>query len=250
MIRVLAGLLLLAAACLAQTVTGNMSGTVLDPGGLAIPGAKVTLKNEQTGETRELISSDSGDFVFTAVPPGPYTVAAQFQGMKRFEKRNLNLTAAERLSVGDIHMEIGAVTESVNVSAQGAVVQTTSQERSAVLDSKQMAQLMTKSRDFIALLRVLPGVVYGAENDVIGPSTGPTIQGVRNTMNTYSIDGLTMNDLGSPNTMYNPTNMEAVAEVKVLLNNYQAEYGRNAGAIVNAVTKTGAKQFHGSAYVY
>ena len=185
MIRLLAGLSLLAVGCLAQTVTGNISGTVLDPSGLAISGATVTLQNEETGETRELISSDSGDFVFTAVSPGPYTVVFRFQGMKRFEKRNLNLTAAERLSVGDIRMEIGAVTESVNVSAQGAVVQTTSQERSAVLDSKQMAQLMTKSRDFIALLRVLPGVVYGSENDVIGPSTGPTIQGVRNTMNTY-----------------------------------------------------------------
>jgi len=248
--RVLAAFFLFAAVSLAQTVTGNVSGTILDPGGLVIAGATVTLQNEQTGETRELVSSDAGDFVFTALPPGPYILVAQFRGMKRFEKRNLNLTAAERLSVGEIRMEIGAVTESVNVSAQGAVVQTTSQERSAVLDSKQMAQLMTKSRDFIALLRVLPGVVYGAENDVIGPSTGPTIQGVRNTMNTYSIDGLTMNDLGSPQTMYTPTNMEAVAEVKVLLNNYQAEYGRNAGAMVNAVTKTGTKQFHGSAYIY
>src|SRR5262245_28468491 len=178
--NVLAGLFVLAAACVAQTVTGTISGTVLDPGGLEIPGVRVTLQNQQTSATRELMTSDSGDFVFTAVPPGRYIVAAQFQGMKRFEKTNLNLTAAERLSVGDIRMEIGAVTESVNVSAQGAVVQTTSQERSAVLDSNQMAQLMTKSRDFIALLRVLPGVVYGAENDVIGPSTGPTIQGVRN----------------------------------------------------------------------
>jgi hypothetical protein len=241
---------LLAVAAHAQTVTGIVSGTVVDPGGLAIPAATITLRNEATGDSRDTATMESGDFVFTAVPPGRYTVAAQYQGMKRFEKRNLNLTAAERLSVGEIRMELGAVTESVNVNAQGAVVQTTSQERSAVLDQKQMNQLMTKSRDFISLLRVLPGVVYGAENDVLGPSTGPTIQGVRNTMNSYSIDGLTMNDLGSPQVMYNPTNMEAIAEVKVLLNNYQAEYGRNAGAIVNAVTKTGTRDFHGSGYVY
>ncbi len=247
--RILAGLFF-AVSIFAQTVTGIISGTVADPGGLAIPGATVTLRNEETGDARETKSSDTGDFVFTAVPPGRHTVGVQFQGMKRYERRNLNLTAAERLSVGEIRMEIGAVTETVNVSAQGAVVQTTSQERSAVLDSKQMEQLMTKSRDFISLLRVLPGVVYGSENDVLGPSTGPTIQGVRNTMNTFSIDGLTMNDLGSPQVMYNPTNMEAIAEVKVLLNNYQAEYGRNAGAMVNAVTKTGTKQFHGSGYVY
>src|ERR1041384_7562426 len=96
--RVLAAFFLFAAVSLAQTVTGNVSGTILDPGGLVIAGATVTLQNEQTGETRELVSSDSGDFVFTALPPGPYILVAQFRGMKRFEKRNLNLTAAERLS--------------------------------------------------------------------------------------------------------------------------------------------------------
>jgi carboxypeptidase family protein/TonB-dependent receptor-like protein len=234
----------------AQTVTGVISGRVVDTAGLGIPKAEVTLIHEEIGERRQITSSETGDFVFTAIQPGRYMVAVQAAGMKRLEKKNLNLTAAERLSVGELTLEVGTVSESVTVTAQGTPVQTTSQERSAVLTKTQIETLMTRSRDFIALLRVLPGVVYGAENDVLGPSTGPTVNGLRNTFNTYSIDGLTMNDLGSTQVMYNPTNMEAVGEVKVLLNNYQAEYGRNAGAIVNAVTKSGTQQFHGSGYIY
>jgi hypothetical protein len=245
---------IIAALCIvsagAQTVTGVITGRVVDSTGLGIPKALVALAHAETGERRELLSSETGDFVFTAIQPGRYSIAVQASGMKRLEKTDLNLTASERLSVGQLTMEVGAVSESVTVSAQGTPVQTSSQERSAVLTKTQIDTLMTRSRDFIALLRVLPGVVYGAENDVLGPSTGPTINGLRNTYNTYSIDGLPMNDLGSTQVMYNPTNLEAVGEVKVLLNNYQAEYGRNAGAMVNAITKSGTQQFHGSGYVY
>lgn len=246
--------LVLGALCIhsavAQTVTGVITGQVVDTTGLGVPKSVVTLNRIDTGDRRELISAESGDFVFTAIQPGRYSISAQADGMKRLEKTNLNLTASERLSVGKLTLEVGAVSESVTVTAQGTPVQTSSQERSAVLTKTQIDTLMTRSRDFIALLRVLPGVVYGAENDVLGPSTGPTINGLRNTYNTYSIDGLAMNDLGSTQVMYNPTNLEAVSEVKVLLNNYQAEYGRNAGAIVNAVTKSGSQQFHGSGYIY
>ncbi len=241
---------LFSAVSTAQTVTGVITGQVVDASGLGIPGASVTLTHEETSDRRELKASETGDFVFTAVQPGRYTIAVQSTGMKRLQKTNLNLTASERLAVGQLVLEVGAVNESVTVTAQGAAVQTASQERSAVLTKTQIETLMTRSRDFIALLRVLPGVVYGAENDVLGPSTGPTINGLRNTYNSYSIDGLAMNDLGSTQVMYNPTNLEAIGEVKVLLNNYQAEYGRNAGAMVNAVTKSGTQQFHGSGYVY
>jgi hypothetical protein len=248
--RLLFTLALTVGAVSAQTVTGTITGTVTDPSALPITGASVTVVQEATGDTRETATSAAGDFVFTALPPGRYQLRVQFTGMKRLERSNLNLTASERLNVGELRMEIGAITESVNVTAEGAVVQTSSQERSAVLTRDQLESLMTRSRDFIALLRTMPGAVYGSENDVLGPSTGPTVNGIRNTFNTYSIDGLTMNDLGSPQVMYNPTNLEAIAEVKVLLNNYQAEYGRNAGMIVNAVTKSGTRDFHGSGYIY
>jgi len=113
----------------AQTTSGVISGRVVDPGGLGIPGAALTLSNDATREERQAVSVETGDFVFPAVLPGRYTVTVQSPGMKRLEKTNLNITASERLSVGDLQLAIGSITESVTVASQGTPVQTQSQER-------------------------------------------------------------------------------------------------------------------------
>lgn len=237
-------------ALIGQTVTGVVSGSVADSSGQYIPGAFVTLTSETTGEARRSPTEATGDFVFTAVQPGRYTVSVESQGFKRLEKTNLTVTASERLAVGVLTLEIGTVSDSVTVTAQGTPVQTSSQERSALLTSDQMETLMSRARDFVGLLRVLPGVVYTDDPTTLTRSRGPTIQGVRNTFNSMSVDGLFGNDLGSTEWLGSPMNMDAIGEVKVLLNNYQAEYGRNAGAMVNAVTKSGTKDFHGTGYIY
>jgi hypothetical protein len=247
----LTGLVVLAGTlAVAQTVTGVVTGTAVDTTGNSIPSAEVKLINESTGDARTTTTEVSGDFVFPAVAPGRYTVALQAQGFKRFEKRNLIITATERLSVGQLTLEVGTVTESVTVDAQGTPVQTTSQERSAVLTNTQMETLMSRARDFVGLLKVLPGVVYTDDPTTLTRSRGPVVQGLRNQFNSISTDGLFGNDLGSSEWLGAPMNMDAISEVKVLLNNYQAEYGRNAGAIINAVTKSGTKEFHGSGYIY
>jgi hypothetical protein len=238
----------------AQTVSGVVTGRVVDPGGLAIPAASLTLTNEATRDTRQATSAESGDFVFPAVLPGRYTVTAQAPGMKRLEK-SLTITASERLSIGDLQLEIGAVSESVTVAAQSTPVQTQSQERSAVLTTEQLQTLSSRGRDFLSLLRVLPGVVNEPPSglgtaDMLGITQGPKISGLRGEFNTFSVDGLFMNDLGTKDTLYNPINLDAIGEVKVLLSNYQAEYGRAGGAIINAVTKSGSRDFHGGAYIY
>jgi Carboxypeptidase regulatory-like domain/TonB-dependent Receptor Plug Domain len=256
--RFLLGVLLLLAAAFsagAQTTTGVISGRVVDPSGLGITGATVILTNEATGAPRQTLSTDSGDFVFPSILPGRYTVAVQAAGMKRLEQRNINVSSSERLALGDLALEIGAVTESVQITAQGTPVQTQSQERSAILTTDQMATLASRSRDFLSLTRVLPGVVSEpptglGTSDIIGITQGPKVSGLRGEFNTYSVDGLFLNDLGTRDTLYNPVNMDAVSEVKVLLSNYQAEYGRAGGAIISAVTKSGSQQFHGSGYVY
>ncbi len=246
----LIGLVISIQPAAAQTVSGVINGTVVNSSGSAVPGAEVTLINEETGASRAGSSDTAGNFVFTAVLPGHYTVAVETKGFKRFEKQNLTITASERLSAGELPLQVGALTESVTVTAQGTPVQTTSQERSALLTNTQMETLMSRSRDFVSLLRVLPGVVSQPDPDTMTRSQGPNIQGVRNTFNSLSIDGLMGNDLGSSEWLGSPINIDAIAEVKVLMNNYQAEYGRNAGSVVNAITKSGSKDFHGGGYLY
>ncbi|MGH9313316.1 MAG: carboxypeptidase regulatory-like domain-containing protein [Vicinamibacterales bacterium] len=246
-------LTLLAAPAAAQSVSGSISGTVVDSTQQVVPGAVVTLVNEQTLSTRGTVTTDTGDFVFSAVQPGRYTVKIEMPGFRPVERQNLMLPANERLSLGTIQLEVGGITETVTTTAEGTVVQTASSERSALLTDKQIEMVAVRGRDVMSLLRVLPGVAYGAEIEAPGGSFGtttPNISGIRNTWNTVTVDGLVGNDLGSPQIFSGTINFDAIGEVKVQLNNYQAEHGRNGGAMVSIVTKSGTRDFKGSAYLY
>ena len=235
----------------AQTSSGQISGIVVDPSGAAITGAVVTLTNQATSEVRIDKTEGSGEFVFVAVQPGIFTVSITEPSFKKYEKRNLVLHASDRLATGSIQLEVGRATESIDVQADQTPIQTESSERSAVLDSKEMSTLMTSSRDVTQLLRVLPGVVKdGAPGGQFGGSQNAgNINGVRGDSNSLSVDGTTGNTRGGAN-LDTPANFDSVGEVKVLLNNYQAEYGQAAGSIVELVTKSGTRDFHGSAYYY
>jgi outer membrane receptor protein involved in Fe transport len=234
----------------AQTVTGIVAGSVVDATGATVPGVAVQLRNDGTGDVRTGSVNESGDFVFSGVAPGAYTLTIEATGFKKVQKTNLNVTAAERLTAGRIVLEVGALTESITVSATGTAVQTMSQDRSAVVTSDQMNGLMTRGRDFLTMLRVLPGVTPNADPAAIGRTGFPNIQGTRMTYSTVSMDGSSLNDLGSMQALGAPTNMDAIAEIKVLLSNYQAEYGRTGGGVINAITKSGTTQYHGTAYYY
>jgi hypothetical protein len=234
----------------AQTVTGLIAGSVLDGTGAAVPGVAVQLRNTRTGDVRTQNANEGGDFVFTGVAPGTYTVVIEAKGFKKIEKTDLNITAAERLTAGRFVLEVGSITESITVSGEGTAVQTMSQDRSAVVTTDQMAGLMSRGRDFLTLLRVLPGVTPNADPAAIGRTGFPNIQGTRMTYSTVSMDGSSVNDLGSMQAMGAPTNMDAIGEIKVLLSNYQAEYGRTGGGVINAITKSGTTAFHGTAYYY
>jgi hypothetical protein len=235
----------------AQTVSGSINGSVLDSGGAAVAAAQVKLLSERTGEERTTTTTDSGDFLFPALQPGPYTVSVEVPGFRPFKKTNNILSAAERLSVGAITLQVGGVTESITVAAQGVNVQTSSSENSALISSRQLEQVSIRGRDVVSMLRILPGVSQTVDTEFLGGSFGtgtPNIGGTRSNWNSLQVDGITGNDLGSPNTFSSPINMDAIGEVKVLLNGYQAEYGRNGGSFVNIVTKSGSKEFHGTAY--
>jgi len=234
----------------AQSSSGTITGRVLDGTGQAIAGATVTLVRTDINEVRSLVTPNSGEIVFASLLPGPYTLKVEAQGFKTLEKTNLKLSAAERLAVGKLSLEIG-IAETIVVEAQTAVIQTGSSERGALIDANQVTQLPTRGRDIFGLMPTLPGVVYdGRGNDGIGSSTAPAgFSGVRGQYSTASIDGVSGNTR-SGNQLDTTIAMDAVAEVKVLMNNYQAEYGKGAAGIINIVTKGGSKEFHGSGYYY
>lgn len=232
--------------------SGTILGNVMDPGGSVIPGAKVTLVNEGTVDVRSASSDTSGGFVFPSLQPGAYTVRVESAGFQKFEKKGNILSSSERLSLGNLTMTIGSVTDTISVTAEGARVQTASSEGSSLLTTRQLETIAQKGRVLTNYLLLLPGVSTsgGTLDAASGFITIPNANGLSNQMMTISVDGLQGEDLGSQQLFTTSINPDAVEEIKVLMNNYQAEYGRNGGATVNVITKSGTKDFHGTAYWY
>jgi hypothetical protein len=239
-------------AALAQTVTGAISGTVVDNSGGVVLGAEVNLINEATGAARRAATTDMGGFVFVAVPPATYTVTVEMPGFRRHERKGIVLTANERLALGTIELSVGQVTETVTVTAQGVAVTTESADNTALLSQSQLRDVMIRGRDVMNLLRILPGVsqLAGGADSLGGRygSTSPFISGTRSRWNNITLDGQQAGDIHLLEAYSSATSVDSMAEVKVVMNAYLAEYGPNPGGSVNMITKSGTKDFHGSGY--
>jgi hypothetical protein len=238
----------------AQTSSGTISGHIVDQSNAIVVNADVKLINQQTNVVVSTPVRSNGDFIFADVQPGTFTVVVNARGYKELRQVDLQLSASQSLSTGTLVLQIGQVTESVTVVAAITPLQTTSSERSAVLDNKQLENLLAIGRDSMALTRVLPGVVepggsggYGSSS--LGTSGTPTVNGVNSEYNLATIDGVTGNTRGL-NTLDTPLNMDAVQQVTLLGSNYQAQYGKTAGGNFNFITKSGTNQFHGGVYYY
>jgi len=242
---VLLSLALLPEFAVAQTITGSISGSVRDATGLAVSGADISLRHPATGAVRATKSNELGDFVFLSLQPGTYEVAVSMAGFKTAERQAIRLSASERLPLGDIVLEVGTVTERVTVTAEGATVQTASGERSGVVTSDQVQNLLIKGRNVASLLSLLPGVVDLADSDGPDRNFNIYVQGNRRNTNAFMLDGMSLNAIGNNFNVLVGVSQDAVAEVKILLSNYQAEYGRMSGANVQIVTKSGSRDFHG-----
>lgn len=247
------GLLTFPLAMAQMTITGTITGTAMDPTRQVIVAMPVTLVSDRTGESRSTNTNEQGNFNFPAVLPGTYTIKIDAPGFKAYRQTNLVLNANERLSLGEVLLSIGAVTDTITIEAQGATVQTASSERSGVITSDQVANIQARGRDVNSLLKLLPGVQFSADGDSVGGSFGTgssNMGGTTSGMNTLSVDGVVSNDNGSPNVFSSVTTMDAIGEVKVILNSYQAEYAGNGGAVVQVITKSGGKEYHGTGYWY
>ena len=243
-------LLLIPALAPAQ-VTGSITGTIADPTGSSISGATVKLISEQTGAVRSVPTDSDGNFVFAAVSPGMYTISAEQTGFKRFLKQGFELAAGSSLATGIFKLEIGAVSESVTVRAEGALVQTGSSERAGIVTSEEIQDLTVLNRDFTQFAELQPGIVANVSQDVQTFSGNTTFNalGGRTTANNISIDGMTSSNTNQSN-MNTTLSLDATSTVEVKVANFQAEYGRNQGVTILAVSKGGSQKLHGAGYYY
>ncbi|MDE3149746.1 MAG: carboxypeptidase regulatory-like domain-containing protein [Acidobacteriota bacterium] len=233
----------------AQTSSAAITGHIVDQSKGVVPNAEVKLVEQSTNVAVTTHSNANGDFIFTNVQPGTYTAVVTASGYKELRKVGLVLSASQSLSAGTFVLQVGTVAQSVTVEADITPLQTTSSERSGVLDVQQMDNLLAIGRDAMALTRVMPGVVGGEGSTTLSTSGTPTVNGVNSEYNLATIDGVTGNTRGL-GTLDTPINLDAVKEVTVLSSNYQAQYGKTAGANFNFVTKSGTQHFHGGLYYY
>jgi len=254
--RLFLGLLasmLLSTAAVAQTVTGTISGIVTDTNGAAVPGASVTLVGDLKGDARTLTTNDAGRFSFTAVQPGAYAVRIEQKGFQTLEQKSVVLSANENLALGEMKLQPGQLSEMVTVTSVGPVVEKESSDLTARLTADQLSLISTKGRDITSLLRLIPGTSNDDDIEAVGEGFGtnlPNISGQRGRSTVTTIDGLNASEPSGSNKISMTINQDAVGEVKVLRNNYAAEYGNNGGAIINIVSKGGGKGYRGSAYYF
>jgi hypothetical protein len=240
----------------AQITTGTINGIVVDQGGGVVPDATITVTDQSTQATRTATTNEAGLFTIPSLQPGTYTTRVTKTGFQTFQRAGDSLIANQELSLGTIHLTVGAVNETVEVQAQAAQVETNTYTNSATLTGTEMSMIAERGRDVVDMLRLLPGVSQTAQTEALGGAggppgvTAPNISGARNGAIDFTIDGVAGNDSGTASALSSSINMDAIAEVNVLLNNYQAEYGRNAGSILSIITKSGTSELHGTAYWY
>lgn len=237
-------------AILAQTTSGSITGTVVDPQEAAVANATVKVTEEGKSFSLTATTDDEGRFVFPIVPPGTYTISVEATGFKKQERKGVTLVSNDKLSLGNLNLEVGTPTETVNVTSEVTLVQADSGERSFGIQGEQIRNLGVKTRSYINLATLAPGVVAnGAGDGNSSDSNGISVNGVRTNSNNVQIDGITSVDTGN-NAQLSRIPLDSVGEFKLVTSSSQAEYGRSSGAQIIAVTRSGSQDFHGSFYYY
>ncbi|MCC7157443.1 MAG: TonB-dependent receptor [Bryobacterales bacterium] len=242
----------LAIPVLAQSDNASISGIVKDPSGAAVANAKVTVRNESTGFERSITSNESGFYTAPNIAPGYYTVSVEAPGFKTFTKTRNRLEAAIPIQV-NVDLAVGQLTETVNVEANAAQLNTESATVGKTVEQAQIQNLTLNGRNplFLAMLKPgvrrsspLSGFSYGLD------SGGMTINGGRSQDSLITFDGAVGIRTRANGTSVGVADLDTVQEVQVLTANYSAEYGRSSAGQIRMVTRSGTKDFHGAAYEY
>src|ERR1700678_131472 len=250
LLKVLVLALMLTGVAASQTTTGSIYGTVTDSSGAVIADAAITARNIATGGIHTAKSNSSGDYVFPAVEPGDYSVDAQFKGFGTETQSGVHLDSNQNAHVS-FALKLGSVNEAVVVSAATTLVDTRESQLGITVDQQRIRDLPTNGRNAYDLVQLAPGVTNYTTPIVTGNENGTTfsVNGNRPNQNSYYLDGaVDTNVFGSGgNLLPNP---DALQEFRVLTSNFDAEYGRSPGGVVNAITLSGTNRFHGLAYDY
>ncbi|MGH9632270.1 MAG: carboxypeptidase regulatory-like domain-containing protein, partial [Bryobacteraceae bacterium] len=242
------GLTLATAFALGQLSTGTISGRVLDPDGAGVPGAKLQLTEQQTGVTRTATSDDSGFYLFPLIPVGLYQISVEVPGFKTSEQRDLRLEVNQNLTI-PVRLELGTVTETVQVTGAPPQVDTVSSSVKEVVDRTRISELPLNGRNVLQLQQLVNGAVFTGSGDQFGNTPAFQVNGGVSFSNNYTLDGGEHTDsfFNSAITFPNP---DAIEEFSIQTSSYSAEFGRNRGATVNAVTRSGSNSFHGSLFEF
>src|SRR5579872_4868495 len=244
--------LLLTRTAFPQASHGLISGTVEDPQSAPVPEARVTAQNVLTTARLITRSNESGYFVFPEVLPGTYTLIVEKEGFQKLERTGVIVLPADRRSVGTLQLPLGSVQSVVTVAGETIPVETTSSQQSAVITAAEMASLPSLGRDYMALTRTLPGSNYvGEGNASLGTvSSQAKFQGLAyNTAVNVNTNGV-FSSISNYSWDDAPSVMDNIQDVKVLTANYEPQYGKVEGAVINVTTKSGTTKFHGGAYYY
>ena len=245
--RILAALFLAAALASAQNVSCLLSGTLQDSTDAVIPGAEIKLSATSTGFVRTTKTNSEGFFSFPDLTPATFTLSISVPGFKSYSQSGIAISSGEQRSAGVVRLQLGGTTETISVTAEQAPGLSASGERAGVLTATELSEVALKGRDFMGAVSLLPGVVdlnEDRESPNVNSTASVYIMGGRDSHKNMTVDGVTNLDVGSTNAVTTMPSMDSVAELKVLMSNYAAEYGRNSGGTVTVITKGGQRQFH------
>jgi Carboxypeptidase regulatory-like domain/TonB-dependent Receptor Plug Domain len=238
-----------------QGATATIRGTIQDSSGAVLPGATVSVTNTGTKAVQNTVSDSRGQYILSGLFPATYDLKVELSGFKSYEQKAVAVAPNDQRGI-DVRLDVGQQSETVTVTAVSELIQTETGAREGLITAKQIENLSVIGRSALELLRILPGVVtefnQGESVSFGGGGNATqnyTVNGIRASSNTVSLDGSSLIDIGSNNGVIVSLNNDMVQEVKVQSSNFAAEYG-TGGMNVSGVTKSGSSKFHGSFYDY
>jgi hypothetical protein len=243
----------------AQEITGSFVGTVRDPSGLPIPGAKVTITDaEKKIVVRTLTTNEQGQFSAPLLPVGTYDIAAEAQSFKKQVATGVNLHLNQRRGV-DFTLELGNISDTVTVTAAAITIESSMPIVSSLITGNQAREISLNNRNWVQLVTLAAGVSNDLSDQVYTGTTNPegqantiniSVNGARSSQNTFTVDGADITDRGSNITIQAYPSVDSIGEFKVLRSLYPAESGRSGGGQINIVTRSGTANYHGSTYEF